>query len=462
MDLNWLSQLVTTHLFLAIGGLLMFIFAAWVMQQERPASTSLAWIITILTLPYIGIPLFLLIGSRKLSKKHHIKPRLYQTQQPGDDTSSSISRLPGIMNFYGLPPFLKGHEAEFHTDGEYALERLNKLIENARERIDLCLFMLHTDTVGACIIRALIRSARRGISTRILLDGVGSMGFSTQWTAQLRKEGIQIAWFIPVFHRPLKGRTNLRNHRKLLIVDSRYAWCGGRNISQEYFDKWIDLSCDLSGPHVTTLQYIFDCDWNFATDTPPPDSIMYPPPNTSKNDGELCVIPSGPDISGDPLHAILITACFEANSDITLITPYFVPDETLLVALRLACERGVQVKILVPNNSNHKLADLARNRYLRTLMDSGAKVFVYTGGMLHAKLYVIDEMYAFMGSANLDIRSLYLNFEIMLLYTSREDIQSLRNWARALEAELEPYTMKQTKLFQRLLEGVVTLLSFQL
>jgi cardiolipin synthase len=242
---------------------------------------------------------------------------------------------------------------------------------------------------------------------------------------------------MPVLHVPLRGRTNLRNHRKLVVVDGRIGMVGGMNLAREYLGptplegRWRDVAMRIEGPAVFELAALFRSDWEFASKEalPPPDLDSGQPvmPGAS-----IQVAPSGPDVPEDVLYDALLTALFEARSRIWIATPYFVPDEAIARALELAARRGVDVRIVVPWPSNHRLADVAGGSYLRQIEAAGAHVLLHRQGMMHAKVMVIDESYAILGSANLDMRSLFLNYEIGLFFHSPAEIELLAGWYQSL------------------------------
>jgi cardiolipin synthase A/B len=278
---------------------------------------------------------------------------------------------------------------------------------------------------------------------------------------ELRTAGIEISWFIPLLHRPFRGRNNLRNHRKLAIADGSRAWLGGRNLADDYFAddaRWVDLSFEIEGPAVSRLCTTFKADWQFATD----DELRMETAAGSSGSGWVQVVPSGPDTTGEPLHDLLLSSLFQARKRILAVTPYFVPDESLQRALCLAAMRGVEVTLILPRRSNHRLADFTRSRYLRELWNAGVRVKLVPRSMVHAKGLVVDDTLAIAGSANLDLRSLFLNFELVCLLSSEHDSQALAAWLKALAQHSEDYSPAPTGRLREITEGLVLLLAYQL
>jgi cardiolipin synthase len=271
---------------------------------------------------------------------------------------------------------------------------------------------------------------------------------------------------MPVFHAPFRGRANLRNHRKLVVVDSRVALSGGMNLAWPYIGPssaqglWRDLSMIVEGPAVVDLEALFASDWTFATGRDLGNGS-----STEKRNGstemEACVVQvvaSGPDVPGDPLYESLLDLTFRARDRIWIVTPYFVPDEMLARALSLAARRGVDVRLIVPARSNHITADLARTSYIRDLHTAGARVLLYTPVMLHAKAVVFDDQLAVIGSANMDMRSLFLNYEVALFVSSPAQVAAVAGWANKLMTDCEP-NLPPAGWPRELAENVVRILS---
>ncbi len=269
---------------------------------------------------------------------------------------------------------------------------------------------------------------------------------------------------MPVFHVPLRGRANLRNHRKLIVVNGRTCLTGGMNLAlpsmgpPETSRLWRDFAAVVEGPVVADLEALFASDWTFATGSEPesePGSTIDPPGSGSAT---AQIVASGPDVPGDPLYESLLALIFGARQRIWIVTPYFVPDEMLARALNLAARRGVNVRLIVPIRSNHLSADLARASYLRDLHNAGGRVLLYTPEMLHAKVVIFDEQLAIIGSANMDMRSLFLNYEVALFVWSAEEVEHVAAWAMGLMA----YTHRELPVPAwpvELAENVVRLLS---
>jgi cardiolipin synthase A/B len=454
---RYFNVLLGLHLASLLAGLLAILLIADILHIRRAPASTLGWLLFMITLPWLAIPLYLGFGRRKRGVPARRSLLKVEAQTSGC-TRGSIDRL---MAWEGIPPARNGNRLAFHKNGEQALSRLSELLSQARTELNISMYLLADDNLGAYIHRALRDAVQRGVKVRLLLDGVGSFLLPKRVINNLIRAGIQVAWFTPLIHRPFHGYNNLRNHRKLVIADRKQAWLGGRNLGDEYFsdsEHWIDLSFELEGPGIENLLQIFAADWSFATrETLKISSI-------ADSAGKACVqiLPSGPDQPHEPLQDLLLTSLYQAQSRITAVSPYYVPDENLQRALCLAAKRGISVKLILPLHSNHRLADYTRTRYLRELVESGVEVRLVTDAMVHAKALVVDNNMGMAGSANLDLRSLFLNYELVCVFRSEAEIAALSTWIEGLSQHTQRYSPKPAGRLRDIAEGVVQLFAFQL
>jgi cardiolipin synthase len=344
-------------------------------------------------------------------------------------------------------------------------------------------------------MQRMIERARSGVQVRLLIDGVGAAQLPHSCFSHLNLAGVQTAIFSPLFARKTQGPRNLRNHRKMVIADGAQLWAGGRNIAAEYFTglkgapPWRDLSFDLQGPVAAAAAYQFEADWVAAGGRPaaraaatavitpdvaatpgfvtpglvPPDvalpSVVASAPQPAG--GRAQFLPSGPDQAEDTVHALLIDACFHARERLLAVTPYFVPDVSLETAMRLAARRGVQIDLVLPVVSNHRLADFVRNRALRALSTAGVRIHLLPY-MNHAKAVVFDDALAISGSVNLDSRSLLLNYECAVVFYGAREIDWLANWIQALIPEAQPFDCRAPGLLRDIGEGLLLTVAYQL
>jgi cardiolipin synthase len=428
------------HLFSILNFLLAVLFVSFILRSKRPPGNTLAWLLFVLIIPYVAIPLFIFLTDRKYKTRLQKKKALYELNpQVIPQWEESVEKLLGGL---GVPPAKGGHAAQLLASGEEAYARIAGLISSAQSRIHLTTFIFAEDPVAEALIGLLEKKAEEGVQVRILLDSMGSLMARHASFKRLREKGGQVVFFNPVLHVPFMGRTNLRNHRKLLVIDSRRAIMGGMNIAQEYMgpqpdpNRWTDLCLQMEGPGVQDMEDIFTEDWKFATGKEPGRDSAAPvdgaPFGGAPLGGEcvLQIIPSGPDVNWDPLYDALLSLIFQAKQRVWIATPYFIPDESLTRALELAARRGIDVRLLVPHRSNHFLADLARGTYLRQLLGSGCQIAL-AEKMLHAKAFLVDGDYAILGSANFDMRSLLLNYEIGVLIRTGKPLADLEQWFQA-------------------------------
>jgi cardiolipin synthase A/B len=450
-----------------------YVVASHVLQQRRHPSAAIGWVLFMLLLPYAALPLYLLFGTRKL-----VHSGRSATAGGAVPALADESRWPArVAAALGQPPPASYRALRVHADGSESLRALLEVIDGAQHTLELCTFLLGRDAVGAAVNAHLAERARAGVRVRLLLDGVGRMLRGRPDLSPLKQAGVRVELFVPPLHSPLKGRTNLRNHRKLVVADagrdSERLWCGGRNLAAEYFEgepgrpAWRDLSFDLQGPLVRQAAALFQRDWVFALGAglrrsgAAEQTDAKPAPVAAPGEPAAQVIASGPDQADDTVHALLVSAAYRARARIRLVSPYVVLDDALLMALTLAARRGVQVELLLPERSNHRLADFARHRSLRTLASAGVRVWL-APHMQHAKAAIVDDELALAGTTNLDSRSLFLNYELMVAFHEPSDIARYAAWFDVERASAGAYALKAPGLWRDLAEGLVLWIAFQL
>ncbi|GAB1387537.1 phospholipase D-like domain-containing protein [Melaminivora sp.] len=453
------------HSIVVALGLLIYVLGTRINQQRRHPSAALGWVLGMVTLPYLTLPLFLLFGVRKFARpapRHHWQAPPARAEGP----AWAAQLLAGME----VAPAVRNQRIELHADGRQALDSLLATMASARRQLDVCTYVLAADAVGQQVAQALCQAVQRGVQVRLLVDAVGSLGMPASLLARLASQGVQVRRFMPLLRNPLRGHTNLRNHRKLVVADGQRLWSGGRNLASEYFidqpqrPAWVDLSFELHGPVAAHAHVQFGTDWRIAQGRAlrRMRRAPHPPALPQPGQGPLAQwIASGPDHADDTVHALLLAGAFHARQRIVAVTPYFVPDDGLLDAWCLACRRGVQVDLLVPARSNHRLTDIARERALRQLAAAGARVWL-APAMLHAKVVLIDTQLALVGSVNLDARSLFLNYEAMTAFYGAQELRWLGHWCQQQMTQARPYQAQPPSLARDLLEGVVRALGFQL
>lgn len=438
MEIGNYVEAIWPYLGPPLGFGLAFVLISRLMREKRRPSATVAWMLVMVWVPYIGVPLYLIFGGRKISKLTQRKSRI-NIASPNASSATVTSSPFGVVS--------KGNRTEFQQTGVQAFESLVQEIQEAKVSIEITAFILSHDAIGRRIVRELSQKAKSGIEVRLLLDAVGSFGKKTLYMLELEKAGGTIERFMPVLPIATLGRANLRNHRKLAIFDSKRAIIGGRNIGREYMGpvparkRWKDLSLLIEGPAVMQLSAIFEADWSFArgkkNDRPRKiktiDECQGPDLSTIE------IMASGPDTLGDPLYEKILSVIQEADFSVTIATPYYIPDEVLQRSLIVKARTGKSVKLLIPKKSNHPITDLARYPFLRELSEAGAEILLYAPGMLHGKAILIDDTIAMTGSANIDLRSLFVNYELGAFFYEQGDIHAISDWIQMLSASAERF-----------------------
>jgi len=453
---TWLPQL-SLHSLAIVVSILVYILTTRAERERRPPSIAIAWVLGMIALPYLVLPMYLLFGRRKLPRK---------TLQRSRERSNARHWAQGLIESFGLPassPGLMG----MHQDGKESAAALFATMSGAVSRLDICTYILGDDVFGREVMQRMIERARSGVEVRLLLDGVGAFQLPKACFRALHLGGVRTAIFSPLFARRTQGPRNLRNHRKMAIADAARLWAGGRNLAAEYFwglagaPPWQDLTFDVQGPVAAAASLQFESDWVAAGGKPASAKIPSPPVSGAASLGEAQFLPSGPDQSEDTVHALLIDACFHVRDRMLITTPYFVPDVSLETAMRLAARRGVQIDLCIPAASNHRLADFARSRALRSLSQAGVNVHLLPY-MSHAKAVVFDDALALSGSVNLDSRSLLLNYECAVVFYGASEIKWLANWIEALIPKTTPFDCRRPGLLRDLCEGLLLTVAYQL
>ncbi|MHB1675921.1 MAG: phospholipase D-like domain-containing protein [Sulfuriferula sp.] len=460
---SWASLSSLLHGVSVAGGLLIYLLATRIGKQQRRPSVALSWVLLIAAFPYAGIPIFLLFGTRKFLRP--ARQALSHRQNPFQASAPPwATRLLEVMD---IEPLTCNASVRLHKDGNESWLGLMDVLDSARKELDVCTFLLGGDEVGDMVANKLIARAKEGVRVRLLIDAVGCMRTPRKQIRRLKAAGVQVRRFMPILHNPTRGRTNLRIHRKLALGDRQKLWSGGRNLADEYFiDRpgkaaWIDLSFLIEGPLAMQAYAQFERDWYFASgrgEIPAPSGFDEKAPTGSI---PAQWIPSGPDHADDTIYQLLLTAAYQAESRILAVTPYFVPNDTLLEAWCMASRRGVAITLIVPESSNHLLADLARGRALLALIEAGAKVLLYPG-MVHAKMVVIDSALSLCGSVNLDGRSLFLNYEAMAAFYGSNEIDWFAAWHAEFSHRSTRYVARRPSWARDVIEGIVRVVGFEL
>jgi cardiolipin synthase len=371
-----------------------------------------------------------------------------------------------ILNNTSFPVTLY-NDLKVLSGSEQIFSAMIEAMEAAQKHIHLETYILRSDEIGTRIIEILLQKASEGVDIRVIYDGLGSGNLGEGYLQSLRDAGVNIRPFFPVRLSFLHNRINYRNHRKILVVDDSTGFLGGVNIGDEYLGRdpqvgnWRDTHLRINGNAVCYLHHIFLQDWFFITREPSHDE--FPCPLTNKPGNKLVQIAaSGPDTHWEAIMQIYYYAIATAEKSIFLTSPYFIPNESILTSLKTAALGGVDVKILLPANPDHKILFYAAMSYLEELLEAGVEIYLYKKGFIHAKVLTIDGIVSSVGSANMDQRSFKLNFEVNALIYDEEITQRLEAdfWDDLQDSEpivLENF--KERPLTRRIIESATRLLS---
>ena len=337
----------------------------------------------------------------------------------------------------GSSPLTANNKVKLLLNGEEKFPELIKALENAKSHIHLEYYIYENDVTGNQIAEMLIKKAKEGLEVRFLYDDFGSHGLTKPFIQKLKDAGVQTAPFYKIKWYALANRINYRNHRKIVIIDGFVGFVGGINMSDKYRNDlipknklfWRDTHLMVMGQATSYLQYLFMCDWNFCS----PNKLVYNelyfpeiPLNNTIEDDVVQIAASGPDSSQPVIFYSLLESISAAKKSIYITSPYFIPGESLMDALIIAIQSGLDVKVLVPGISDSMMVNAAASAYYTELLQYGAKIYKYNKGFVHAKTMVIDDDLAIIGSANMDYRSFDLNFEVNAMVYSKNITKELK------------------------------------
>lgn len=431
-DINWLGYLLyATDLIISVS------LGVHVLMRKRPTGVTVSWLLVILLLPYLGAVLYFLFGENRLDERrlkrardihelHHGNLLQLQAQTPEPEPVIRDSLVPIrdlALNVVGFP-LQASNRLQLLESYRSIFKSLIDDIDRAERFCHLQFYIWFDGGFADEVAEAVMRAQKRGVTCRVQLDAFGSKDFLRSKTVRaLRSAGVDVRAILKVSaFRVLVRRADHRNHRKIVVIDNAVAYIGSQNLVDPRFFKqergvgeWVDVMVRVEGPSVEALDDVFIEDWQLETGRGV-HLLKDQTPNRSTHSGEtpVQVVPSGPVFRFMALHQLLTTAIYAARHRLMIITPYFVPDEPLRMALVSAARRGVSVTILVPEQVDSILVRHASRSMFSELLDAGVHIAEYHGGLLHTKTITIDGEFTVIGSVNMDMRSLWLNFEISL------------------------------------------------
>ena len=453
------------------------------LQRRGRPQAALGWVLVLFFLPLLGLFLWWAIGRRHLVRRR--RKRRLAAAKLSRHLTELRAELPSardadwaMMSLGNLPPeeaewvFVPtaGNRVELMVDAQQAYPAIERMIREATHHVHVLFYIWRNDATGRHFRDLLVEKAREGVEVRLLVDAVGSLHVRRGgFMEPLREAGGKVASFMPprLFKRSLE--LNFRNHRKILVADGRRALVGGLNIGDEYREAWHDTAVTIEGPAVDQLQEVFADDWHFATGEDFAQARYFAGGSTPGDESaESCeraiceIVASGPHTEFNLTREMFFVALNSAQARIWITTPYFIPDPAISAALRSALFRGVDVRILVPARGDHLLVDFASRSFYPDLLRSDVRIFQYGGAMLHAKTVVLDDDQSIVGSANMDIRSFRLNFEVSCFVKCRDltsQLASLFEGDLGKSHEILLADVEQTSYVRRLGEAVAHLLS---
>lgn len=463
-----------------------FLAVTIIFLERRNASTTWAWIMILFFIPVVGFVLYLVLGQKM--KKRKLSKLLGESQRIIEHTIEKQGRQllgreiifkDSDMHHYqdmiymnlktSYAMYTSNNAIDIFTDGNQKFDSLLKDIEAAEHHIHLVYYIVRDDELGRRLVKALTAKAAEGVEVKFLYDHIGSSNLTRRFFYDLRAAGGETAAFFPSRIPYLNLKVNYRNHRKLVIVDGQIGYIGGFNIGNEYlgldkhFGEWRDTHLRVRGNAVLQMQAQFLMDWNLAAFGQRELSAQYFPV-ISDDTGTIGMqlVASGPDTEFQQIKDAYIKMIYAAKKTICLQTPYFIPDESLMTALKIAAVSGVDVRIMLPSKPDHFFVYWATHSYLGELLAGGVKCYLYEKGFLHAKTLVIDGKIASVGTANLDIRSFKLNFEInAFIYDTWTAAKLQRIFEKDIESckQLTVELYEARPLFNRFKESISRLLS---
>ncbi|MCC6574168.1 MAG: cardiolipin synthase [Planctomycetes bacterium] len=449
-----------------------------VLARKRDAPSVMSWLFAIIFLPGLGLLLFILFGleriprglKKRIAYRKALPPRVAAVANEAftdfkEGGRGGWEKLCELAEKCGAPPVRAGNKVTMLPEGSEAFESIFEAIRGAKHHVHVEEYIFRVDRLGQEMLDLLIAKIKEGVQVRVIVDAFGSL---TSWRLlkQLRAAGGQGVSFMPLHPLRRVYLPNLRNHRKIIVCDGDIGFLGGLNVGEEYASKrfkrrhWQDAHVRIQGPAVLDLQRVFVDDWEFAADESlKPDEFF--PAATTRGDSRAQIIASGPDVEVNAVRQVMFGAITRAQRSIQIATPYLVPDQAIRDALTTAARRGVEVIILTQGWPPDHWPTYWCSRYFwGELLEAGVKMYAYQAGFMHAKVMVVDEHWSNIGSANIDNRSLRLNFEVMAVLDSDSDVALVRERFKRELAKSKRVTLEEFNkrpLSHRILEGFMRL-----
>jgi cardiolipin synthase len=423
------------------------IITVLLVEFRHPAKT-VAWLVILFMVPFLGFVMYYFM-AKSYSHKRRLKSEgirlmkevrldlLNRSGKQWDLQAEPMQRLLTNQRLYAflhhLPgsPICKFNQVTVLSDTTDTFKALKEAIEEAKDHIHFQFYTIRNDQIGHEFQQLFIRKAREGVNVRVMYDGVGSYKLSKQYIKELQEAGVEVQSFLSPLFAFLNKRLNYRNHRKIVVIDGVTGFFGGVNIGDEYLGEeprlgfWRDTHLRVDGNAVYFLQNIFLTDWSFTGGAALSDPRYYPEQSGESGNHYLQIVPNGPDEDWNKILQVYFATISTAEQRIFITTPYFIPDASLRMALKTAANSGVDVKIIFPKVADSYLVQWASLSYLEELMEAGVSFYQYVKGFIHTKVLLIDDTLAFAGTANLDMRSFFVNFEFNAVLFDKDIMNKL-------------------------------------
>lgn len=477
IEIKNISFLGILSVFFTISG---FLISFVIFLENRHPSKTLTWLIVLGILPVVGFFAYLLFGQNFRRKRMFQKKALLDEQAflqyKGEENQEQILQKHKHQELLlRLAERLGAHNISFRTEtkvltnGDETFHAILEGLRKAKHHIHIEYYIVRDDRLGTTIKDILIQKAKEGVIVRFLYDAVGSFKLSNSYIEDLKRAGVEIVPFFPVRFPILNDKINYRNHRKIIVIDGDEGFVGGLNIGDEYlgeneyFGFWRDTHLYLRGEAVQSLQLIFLQDWFYMTG----EAVLTPEylktePVEGDDWGGVQLVAGGPDTQWETIKHLYFAMIASARKSIWIATPYFIPDDDILSALKVAALAGIDVRLLMPSKPDKRTVFYASRSYFPELLDAGAKIYEYEKGFLHSKIVIVDSNLASIGTANMDMRSFHLNFEVNAFLYDTKSIQKLvKDFEDDLTVsnEIHKEQFRNRRLVMRIVESTYRLLS---
>ncbi|QED50054.1 cardiolipin synthase [Cytobacillus dafuensis] len=451
------------------------------LENRHPAQT-LTWIVVLGSLPLVGFIFYLLFGrnyrKEKMYRRKYFLDKQAFLRVEGEIDPSNEEKISQMADhqrklFYlaqnlGNSPISFATQTKVLTNGDETFQQILEALKKASHHIHLEYYIVRHDEIGQEIKDILIQKAKEGVKVRFLYDAVGSFQLSKNFIVELRQAGVEIVPFGPVRLPFLSSKINFRNHRKIIVIDGSVGFVGGLNIGDEYlgrdesFGFWRDTHMEMKGEAVRTLQLIFLQDWYYMTDQNILTADYLSPDLEENNHGGVQLIAGGPDTEWSVIKNIFFSMITSAQKSVWIASPYFIPDEDIFSALKIAALSGIDVKLLMPQRPDKKIVFYASRSYFPEMLEAGVKIYEYEKGFMHSKIIIVDEELASIGTSNMDMRSFHLNFEVnAFLYRTRSTQKLVHEYMNDLQnsKQIDLEHFKERHIGYRIIESTSRLFS---